>query len=146
MNVPIGMMVQAACVWEATARKPGNVHRCHDFEDLSYVDLLLSAAAIAPILDSAPDGRVGEIVWQGVQAPRRVVSSDTNLGSLLLLAPLAAVPASVGLRDRVGKVLDDLDRADSRAVYRAIQLARPAGLGDVPEQDVKNDPTLPLKE
>src|SRR5712692_9314108 len=56
----IALHVHLACIWEATARKPGNVHRYHDFADAGYLDYLLSAAAIAPVLDRAPDWRVGE--------------------------------------------------------------------------------------
>jgi len=44
----IGLYAQVACVWEASARKPGNVHRYRDFEDSSYVDFLVSAAAAGP--------------------------------------------------------------------------------------------------
>ena len=48
-----GLWVQLACIWEATARKPGNVHRFRDAADTHYVDFLTAAAAIAPILDNA---------------------------------------------------------------------------------------------
>ena len=41
-----GLFAQIACIWEATARKPGNVHRYHDFADtaalLDVLDLLIS--------------------------------------------------------------------------------------------------------
>jgi triphosphoribosyl-dephospho-CoA synthase len=43
-------------------------------------------------------------------------------------------------------VLNDLDVADSRAVFEAIRLAKPAGLGHVRDQDVAAEPTRPLKE
>ena len=46
----IGLHAQLACIWEATARKPGNVHRFVDFDDLTYLDFLTSAAAVAPVL------------------------------------------------------------------------------------------------
>ena len=42
----LGLLAQTACIWEATARKPGNVHRFADFDDASYVDFLLSAVAL----------------------------------------------------------------------------------------------------
>jgi len=41
-------------------------------------------------------------------------------------------------------VLANLDVTDSRAVYEAIRLARPGGLGQVAEQDISQEPTLPL--
>ena len=57
--LPIGLCAQAACIAEVTARKPGNVHRHCDFDDVGYVDFLLSAAAVAPALDAAHRNGVG---------------------------------------------------------------------------------------
>src|SRR5262245_5324979 len=142
----IGMCAQLACIWEATARKPGNVHRFQDFADVTYLDFLTSAAAIAPVLDRAPTRRVGETVLEGVRATRQVVKTNTNLGVLLLLAPPATVAESQNLRRSVDKVLSQLDTADARAVYEAIRLAAPGGLGRVNEQDLAEEPTQTLRE
>jgi triphosphoribosyl-dephospho-CoA synthase len=142
----IGFCAQSACIWEATARKPGNIHRFQDFEQTTFVDFLISAAAIAPILDTAPERSVGQTVLKGVRATRQVVSTNTNLGILLLLAPLAAVPADQELRPGLKAVLEKLDVADTRAVFEAIRLAHPGGLGQVADQDVSQDPTKPLRE
>ena len=144
--IPIGLCAQLACIWEATARKPGNVHRYRDFAETSYLDFLVSAAAIAPILETACQRRVGETVLQCVQATRSLTSTNTNLGIILLLAPLATVPLSENLRTGLKQVLDDLDITDSRTVYQAIRLARPGGLGRVPEHDITQEPSLPLRE
>jgi len=65
---------------------------------------------------------------------------------LLLLAPLAAVPDGEELRGGVRRVLAALDVDDSRHVYEAIRLAVPGGLGDAPQQDVRAEPTLPLRD
>src|SRR6266436_5371357 len=94
----IGLYAQVACIWEASARKPGNVHRFRDFADTTYTDFLLSAAAIGPILDTANQRRVGETVLQCIQATRGVTQANTNLGIVLLLTPLAAVPLEVDLQ------------------------------------------------
>jgi triphosphoribosyl-dephospho-CoA synthase len=142
----IGLLAQTACIWEATARKPGNVHRFHDFEDTNYLDYLLSAAAVAPVLDYAPQRRVGETVLAAVEARRQVVHANTNLGIVLLLAPLASVPVGEDLAGGLRRVLDNLDLADSRAVFQAIRLAAPGGLGRVSDQDVHEEPSLPLRQ
>src|SRR5437763_9709962 len=97
--LPVGLCVQLACVWEATARKPGNVHRYRDFDDSTYLDFLLSAAASAPVLEGAAGRPVGETVLAAVRATRQVVRTNTNLGILLLLAPLAAVGPEGPLRE-----------------------------------------------
>jgi triphosphoribosyl-dephospho-CoA synthase len=146
MMTSTGLCAQIACVWEATARKPGNVHRYHDFEDAGYLDYLLSAAAIAPVLDRAPDWRVGETVLEAIRATRQVTSSNTNLGVVLLLAPLAAVPASHPLRQGVAAVLDDLDVEDARQAYDAIRFAAPSSLGQVADQDILTVPTQTLRQ
>jgi len=143
---PIGTCVHLACVWEATARKPGNVTRFTDFDDVSYLDFILSANAIAPVLAGAPDRAVGETVLEAVRATRQQVASNTNLGIVLILAPLAAVTPGMEVRPGVADVLDRLDVTDSKVVYEAIRLARPGGLGRVRDQDVHETPTQPLKD
>jgi triphosphoribosyl-dephospho-CoA synthase len=144
--IPTGLCAQLACIWEATARKPGNVHRYQDFADLSYMDLIQSAAAVAPLLETAPTRRVGQTVLESARATRRLVQTNTNLGILLLLAPLAAAPRELELQRGLAIVLDQLDLADARAVYQAIRLAVPGGLGKVSQQDVFEEPTQSLLE
>jgi triphosphoribosyl-dephospho-CoA synthase len=139
-----GRLAQVACVLEATARKPGNVHRFADFADTSYLDFVLSAQAIGPALDRAGAG-IGPAVLDAVRATRAVVATNTNLGMVLLLAPLCAVPAVEPLRAGVSRVLDATTVDDTRAVYAAVRLSRPGGLGTVAEQDVASEPTLPLR-
>src|SRR4051794_9824683 len=98
-----GQLGQVACILEATARKPGNVHRFRDFDDAHYVDFLLSAAAIAGPLDRAATVGVGATVLRAVEATRRVVATNTNLGIILLLAPLAAAQ---GADSSLSQILD----------------------------------------
>jgi triphosphoribosyl-dephospho-CoA synthase len=143
--LPIGVCAQLACIWETSARNPGNAHRFRDFADATYLDFLASAAAVAPWLESARQRPVGETVLEAVRATRQVVRANTNLGTLLLLTPLAAVPAGEPLRAGLGRVLEGLTVADAHAVYQAIRLAHPAGLGRVPDQDVHEEPTQNLR-
>ncbi|MFO0809962.1 MAG: triphosphoribosyl-dephospho-CoA synthase [Gemmataceae bacterium] len=138
--LPVGLSAQLACVLEATARKPGNVHRTADFADCTFLDFLLSAAAIGPAMNQAVGRPVGETVLDAIRATRRVTTVNTNLGIVLLLAPLAAVPDGGSVRD----VLRATTVADARAVYDAIRLATPGGLGRAGEQDVADEPTVTL--
>ena len=64
---------------------------------------------------------------------------------ILLLAPLAGVADGVDLRAGVETVLNATTIEDSRHVYQAIRLARPGGLGCADNQDVREEPTLPLR-
>jgi triphosphoribosyl-dephospho-CoA synthase len=143
--LPVGLCVQLACIWEATARKPGNVHRHRDFNDTSYLDFLVSAAAISPIMETAWSRPVGETILAAVQATRQMVRVNTNLGIILLLAPLAAV-VSEPLRQGLPRVLNQLSVQDAQLAYVAIRLANPGGLGHSPEQDVHREPTQTLRE
>lgn len=139
-GLSIGQCAAIACLLEVSAPKPGNVHRGADFEDLTFHDFALSAAAIAPIFDAADRLRVGQIIYQGVVATRSLVGTNTNLGLLLLMAPLAKVPAGVGLREGVASVLASLTPQDAADVYAAIAHAHPGGLGEVEEHDVAGAP------
>ena len=148
-----------ACVWEATARKVGNVHRYKDFKDATYLDFVISAGAVAAVLGWAPSHSVGESVYQATRLTRIHVGSNTNIGIILLLAPLAVVCEYIGMpstedysefvaisRAETQAVLDKLTVIDTKWVYDAIRLAAPGGLGDAPEQDVRDEPTVTLLE
>jgi triphosphoribosyl-dephospho-CoA synthase len=141
-----GRLAEIACLLEVTARKPGNVHRFADLPGLHFTDFLLSAGAIVEPLDRAESEGVGVAVLSAIRATRRVVSTNTNLGIVLLLAPLAAVPAGVELGGGVERVLADTTIADASLVYRAIRLAQPGGMGEVADQDLSSDPTMTLRE
>ncbi len=145
-RLPVGLCAQVACLWEATARKPGNVHRFRDFEDSGYVDFLLSSAAIGAVLERATSSGVGPTILEGVRASREVARTNTNLGILLLLAPMAAVPAERTLQQGIGAVVGSLTLADAKATYEAIRLAAPGGLGRVAEEDVASAPTQDLRQ
>ena len=139
-------MLRAACVLEAAARKAGNVHPLRSFADLTYRDFVISADAIAPILARTGELGVGAAILGSVMATQKRVGRNTNLGVVLLLAPLAAVPPEVRLTDGIRDVLLGLSQEDAELAYRAIRLAHPAGMGQVAEQDVAGAPTLTLLE
>jgi triphosphoribosyl-dephospho-CoA synthase len=140
-----GRLAQLACILEVTACKPGNVHRLADLPGLRMLDFLLSATAIVEPLDRACEDGVGLAVYRSIAATRRVVNTNTNLGIVLLLAPLAAVPEGEDLAEGIRTVLEATTIDDARHVYRAIRLARPGGLGEVAEQDVASEPTAALR-
>jgi triphosphoribosyl-dephospho-CoA synthase len=141
-----GRLAQIACLLEVTAHKPGNVHRYADLPGLRFVDFLMSAMAIAEPLDHAAITGVGIAVLGAIEATRRVVSTNTNLGIVLLLAPLAAVPKTVDLAGGIEDVLAKTTINDARQVYRAIRLAQPGGLGEVADQDIAREPTITLTD
>lgn len=146
-TLSIGQLATTACLMEVTVPKPGNVHRSADFEDVSYFDFVLSAVAIGPAMQEAAVGTpLGATVLEAIRATRSVVATNTNLGSVLLLAPLCMAPPDVPLTDGVRQVLDRLTPFDAENVYVAIRLAQPGGLGEVSESDVSGDPPEDLIE
>lgn len=135
-----------ACIWEATARKVGNVHPTACFDNTSYVHFLTSALVLGETR-LAPDTRVGQAILTAVVGTKEAVGFNTNLGIILLLVPLMkAALEPTDFRAAVNSVLAELDAEDARDVFEAICLASPGGLGDVPEQDVREEPTVPLLE
>jgi triphosphoribosyl-dephospho-CoA synthase len=83
-----------------------------------------------------------------IEATARWTRSNTNLGMVLLLAPIARAalvePADPDLRRALGRVLDATTVDDARDVYAAIRRAAPGGLGRAETQDVADEPSLSL--
>src|SRR5438067_995880 len=121
----IGLCAQIACILDVVSYKPGNVNLASASRDLTAFEILSSAAAIAPVLEQAPLRRVGDTILDCIRETRKVTSTNTNLGIVLLLAPLATAQPHVDLRGGVMRLLMRLDVADARAAYEAIRLARP---------------------
>jgi triphosphoribosyl-dephospho-CoA synthase len=140
-QLPPGMAATLASLYEATAPKPGNVHPTAAFDDTTnYAAFVRSAIVVGPILEQARTMGVGPAVLEAVRQTQAAVGTNTNLGTLLLIAPLAAAPADRPLVEGLATVLDRLSAADTRAVYEAIRLAQAGGLGRVAEGDVSQAP------
>ncbi len=131
--------VRSACVAELRALKPGNVTVYKAGHGMRVLDFELSADAIAPVLAQAGLS-VGERILGAIQATRRVVDCNTNLGIVLLCAPLAhaALQLTAGqtLRAALSETLSDLEVGDAKLAYEAIRLAEPGGMGVVAEHDI----------
>jgi triphosphoribosyl-dephospho-CoA synthase len=139
-----GAAATLACVYEATAPKPGNVHPGAAFDDVGYSDFVASAVVIGPIVEHARTWGVGRTVLEAVRATREKVGTNTNLGTLLLIVPLAAVPTEQPLSAGIAAILDCLSGDDSRLVYEAIRLSNAGGLGRSDEADVASEPPVGL--
>jgi triphosphoribosyl-dephospho-CoA synthase len=139
---------QLACLLEVSAPKPGNVSPDRHFHDTRYEDFLASAVAIGPALGAAGEHRLGTTIRDAVEATLRWTRSNTNLGIVLLLAPLARAALRGGpvLRDQLRAVLAETTVADAADVYAAIRRARPGGLGESKAEDVAGAPTVSLRD
>lgn len=138
---------ERACRLEIAALKPGNVHLFADGHRMTAEHFLTSAR-----VSSLPLGKtgspVGRRIQEAVQATRTAVGTNTNLGIILLCAPLmrAAELPGQDLQDNLGAVLETLDLADAKTIFNAIALASPGGLGSVKEHDVREEPKVPVLE
>lgn len=145
----VAFAAELACLLEVSAPKPGNVSPGRHFHDTRYEDFLASAVAIGPVMGSAGERPLGATIHAAVSATRRVTGRNTNLGIVLLLAPLcraALRPGAGSLRERLTAVLAETSVADAADVYAAIRQAAPTGLGAADAQDVADAPSVTLRE
>jgi len=137
----------AACETELRALKPGNVHIHADGHGMTVDDFRASALAAAEPL-CRPGLAVGARIEAAITTTRATVACNTNLGIVLLAAPLVVAAERAepgGLRRALSATLAQLTVSDARAAYAAIRLANPGGLGRVAAQDVGDEPTVTLR-
>jgi triphosphoribosyl-dephospho-CoA synthase len=163
----VAAAAQLACLLEVSAPKPGNVSPGRHFADTRYEDFLASAVALSGPLARVGEQPVGRTVRQAIEATAQWTRTNTNLGIVLLFAPLGRAVVVSQMSDSGSSVPRELDAAecalrhlrgaarqvlhtttveDARDVYAAIRLARPGGLGEVDAQDVSAEPTATLLE
>jgi triphosphoribosyl-dephospho-CoA synthase len=145
----------AACTAELAALKPGNVHRFGDGHGMTVADFQASAAAAAPCIARTASS-VGERILAATEASWAAVGCNTNLGIVLLCAPLALAAEKTfrnaehldlqAFTNATRGVVASLTVADAALAYRAIALANPGGLGSAAMQDVRSAPTVTLRE
>jgi triphosphoribosyl-dephospho-CoA synthase len=140
----------AACRLEVRALKPGNVHIYADGHGMRVADFEKSAEAAAPHIAN-PNLRVGQRIRRAVDATFEAVQCNTNLGIILLCAPLAlaagtplavaaGAPSGNTLEQRLKTVLANLNDDDTRDVFATIARATPGGLGEASDGDVRAAP------
>ncbi|MGD0962127.1 MAG: triphosphoribosyl-dephospho-CoA synthase, partial [Methylomonas sp.] len=138
-----------ACEVELQAFKPGNVSIYSNAHDMTVEDFRISAQVSAPALTN-PDFTLGEKIYYAVAATQQAVTCNTNLGIILLCAPLlqAAMQRkeTENLRDALGKILAATTVTDADWAFKAICLAAPGGLGDAGRHDVRQTASVTLTE
>ncbi|MFO1089550.1 MAG: triphosphoribosyl-dephospho-CoA synthase [Hyphomicrobiales bacterium] len=145
LDASIAKAFVAACRAEIEAPKPGNVHVFAGGHDMEAKHFLDAAAAAAPFIADRTL-IVGERIRRAVAASMAVAGTNTNLGIVLLAAPLAAAAQTGGpdLRQSLRGVLSGLTLADAEGAFAAIAHANPGGLGERADNDVRGRPTTTL--
>ena len=121
-----------ACLAELAALKPGNVHKYAAGHDMTVTDFETSARVTAPVM-AASGLTIGRRIHEAIRRTRQAVANNTNLGIVLLCAPLAQAalePPAASLRRRLEDVLKSLTIDDAEQAFAAIRLANPGGLGE----------------
>ena len=127
-----------ACESELKALKPGNVHMFGAGHGMRVEDFLASALAVAPVIT---DSRLslGERILDSVRATQASVSMNTNLGVILLCAPIALAAerqCSATLKSAVADAVSRSRLPDAESILQAIRIAAPSGLASSPVHDV----------
>lgn len=138
-----------ACMAELQALKPGNVHLFADGHGMTIHDFIKSADATAAVI-AQPYLTVGERIYLAVEATQKAVGLNTNLGVILLCAPLIHAAllgnSALSFEDDLIHMLSQLTVQDAELTAKAIVLANPAGLGSSHQHDVNETPHVTLLE
>lgn len=151
----LAKLYQAACLDELQALKPGNVHIFADGHRMVLADFVRSAEASARAI-AQEHLTVGMRILNAVDATQKAVGMNTNLGIVLLCAPLiqaaylrnskAHDADQIAFKELLQNVLANLTVEDAIGAAKAIVLASPAGLSQADQHDVHATPTVSLLE
>jgi len=159
MRVPHGEAVGrakasflCACTLDVAVRKPGNVS-LHSAGHGMQAEMFIASARAAATPLFTLGASVGARIEAAVQATLAVAGCNTNLGIVLLCAPIAlaielhpeALATTQALREAIEAVLAGLSLDDAHAAYRAIVLSNPGGLGAAATEDVHDAPSVDLR-
>jgi len=135
-------LFKEACLCDVQAFKPGNVSVYNAGHDMTVDDFILSAEESAWAITN-PAYSLGEKIYYAVKATREAVNCNTNLGILLLAAPVCQAAyqqqQNQSLAEALALVLQNTTIEDADWTFKAITLASPGGLGESEDQDV-NEP------
>lgn len=129
-----------ACIEELRAPKPGNVHIHAPGHRMTVTDFTRSAEISASLL-CQPGAPLGRRIRDAAAATRTAVGQNTNLGILLLCGPLAMAAER---HQTAASIIAASTLDDARAVFEAIRIAQPGGLGSADRHDVRRPATVTL--
>lgn len=147
-NQQLSQAYKNACLAELEALKPGNVHIFSDGHGMTVHDFIKSAEVSSSEITKNTTG-VGERVINAIRSTQEAVGLNTNLGLVLLCAPLIhsayqAHSSNQSLEESLSLVLNELTIQDAQLTAQAIVIAKPAGLGSSTEHDVLIEPSVTL--
>ncbi len=156
----ISQCLELAILLESSVHKPGNLSVVTNFEKTRYEHFLASAVAATPSFTKAveqgmaisarrirvDEAGVGSIIKDCIaDIDKWQRGGNTLLGTVILLIPLAVASGMAfcqaripmpKVREKLGVITRSTTPEDAVEVYDAIRMAKPGGLGDVPELDL----------
>lgn len=152
-----GQRVCFSIFHEASAIKLGNVHPYASFPDMAFSQFELAARAIGECVDATASDALGSTILACTRAMLDAVQVNTSLGTILLLVPLTRIThltrldsSSIGeyrnhgaglqrASEGLQQLLAGTDSRDCEAIYEAIRIAHPGGLGRSKVADVSEN-------
>ena len=137
-----------ACKKDVELIKPGNVSINSPHLDTNAQDYLDSSILSAKELFQDKYG-LGERILQSVKITRSKINVNTNLGIVLLCAPIIQACVnynSFGLREGIKQTLLSATYQDTHDLCMAISLSSPGGLGRSDMYDVSTNPSISIKQ
>ena len=138
ISCPIAKLFWQACVKDIAVLKPGNVHFYADGHDMNVEMFLQSAYAVSTVAEE-PDLGLAEKIYSSVEVTNKAVSTNTNLGIILLCMPIVQACRNLPLKtlhQSVDDAIEGLSTKDTQLIFEAIRLASPSGLGESNHYDV----------
>ena len=139
--VNLAAQVYDCFICDINALKPGNVGRHGAGHGMECADFIRRAQVVTPILCNHRL-RLGKRILDGVEATLAAVHCNTNLGMLLLIAPVVRVFEQLvspeDFKDVIKPTLVSLGPQEAQDIFAAIRLANPGGLGKVDKYDVNS--------
>ena len=139
--VDLTTLVYDCFICDVNALKPGNVGRHGAGHGMDCADFIKSAQVVTPILCNQRLG-LGKRILSSVEATLGAVHCNTNLGMVLLIAPIIRVFEQLvspgDFQDLIKPTLMSLEQQEAQDIFAAIRLANPGGLGKVDKYDVNS--------
>ena len=137
-----------SCKKDIELIKPGNVNLLSSHKDTKAQDYLDSAILSSEELFNQ-NYSLGKRILESVNVTRSQVNVNTNLGIILLCAPVIQSYIdfnNLDLREGIKKTLSTTSIKDTHDLCAAINISSPGGLGDSDMYDTASYPNASIKQ
>ena len=141
----VKMAFEYACKLDVLSIKPGNVFLDHPAYGMSHKDFLQSSMACSDII-CEKNMDIGIKILESVKASMDVVGCNTNLGIILLCVPIVEAiyydKEHKFQQNNLKKIINSIDSKQTKAIYKAINIANAGGMGKKDKFDLNTKKSL----